>query len=168
MKKIIKLTESDLTRIVKRVINEDMGEEQIVIDSRYPGVRMELGKISTPEEIMSEYNYRVDEATPLVSYSIDGFFVDENGEYIEVEVVLDDLEYAINGGDKGEEDDTIGPSPKGKRFGDGGESEFFLTDNFRFRRLKNGLALSYMPSKIGGGLSLSDEQKEMLINFLSK
>jgi hypothetical protein len=168
MKKIVKLTESDLTRIVKRVIKENEGDNMISIPKNFKGVRMELGKISTPEEIMSEYNYRVGEARQLASYSEDGFFIDETGDYIEVEVVLDDLEYAINGGDKGEEDDTIGPSPKGKRFGDGGESEFFLTDNFRFRRLKNGLALSYMPSKIGGGLSLSDEQKEMLINFLSK
>jgi hypothetical protein len=140
----------------------------ISIPKNFKGVRMELGKISTPEDIMSEYNYRVGEVRQLASYSEDGFFIDETGDYIEVEVVLDDLEYSINGGDKGEEDDTIGPSPKGKRFGDGGESEFFLTDNIRFRRLKNGLAFSYTPSEIGGGISLSDEQKEMLINFLSK
>jgi hypothetical protein len=103
MKKIIKLTESDLMRIVKRVINEEK-DNMIKIPKDYKGVRKVLRKFSTPEDIMSEYNYRVDEATPLVSYSIDGFFVDENGEYIEVEVVLDDLEYSITGGDKGEED----------------------------------------------------------------
>ncbi len=167
MKKIIKLTESDLTRIIKRVINEDMGEEQIVIDSRYPGVIMELGETASPQDIIELYNYYVDEATPLVSYSEDGF-VNEDGDVSPEDAILDDLNYAINGGEKGEEDDTIGPSPKRKRFGDGGESEFFLTDNIRFKRLKNGLALSYMPSEIGGGLSLSDKQKEMLINFLSK
>jgi hypothetical protein len=167
MKKTVRLTESDLMRIVKRVISEDMGEEQIVIGSRYPGVIMELGETASPQDIIELYNYYVDEATPLVSYSEDGF-VNEDGDVSPEDAILDDLEYAINGGDKGEEDDTIGPSPKRKRFGDGGESEFFLTDNIRFRRLKNGLALSYMPSKIGGGLSLSDEQREMLINFLSK
>jgi len=103
MKKIVRLTESDLVKIVKRVINEG-SRDKIRIPEEYSEVRKVLGKFSTPEKIMSEYNYRVDEATPLVSYSIDGFFVDENGEYIEVEVVLDDLEYSITGGDKGEED----------------------------------------------------------------
>jgi len=167
MKKIVKLTESDLMRIVKRVINEDMGEEQIVIGSRYPGVIMELGETASPQDIIELYNYYVDEATPLVSYSEDGF-VNEDGDVSPEDAILDDMEYAINGGDKGEEDDTIGPSPKRKRFGDGGESEFFLTDNIRFKRFNGRLGFSYQPSKIGGGISLSDEQKEMLINFLSK
>ena len=165
MKKIVKLTERDLTRIVKRVIKENEGENMIRIPKEYSGVVMELGKSSTPEDIISMYNDEVEEGTPLVSYS-DGVFYNEDDEEISVDAVLDELNYSITGGE--EDDDTIGPSPKRKRFGDGGESEFFLTDNIRFRRFNGRLGFSYQPSKIGGGISLSDEQKEMLINFLSK
>ena len=164
MKKVIRLTERDLTRIVKRVIKENEGENMIRIPKEYSGVVMELGKSSTPEEIMNAYNTTVEEGTPLVSYS-DGVFYNEDDEEISVDVVLDELNYSITGG---EEDDMIGPSPKRKRFGDGGESEFFLTDNIRFRRFNGRLGLFYQPSENGGGISLSDEQKEMLINFLSK
>ena len=164
MKKVIRLTERDLTRIVKRVIKENEGENMIRIPKEYSGVVMELGKSSTPEDIISMYNDEVEEGTPLVSYS-DGVFYNEDDEEISVDAVLDELNYSITGG---EEDDMIGPSPKRKRFGDGGESEFFLTDNIRFRRFNGRLGLFYQPSENSGGISLSDEQKKMLINFLSK
>ena len=164
MKKVVKLTERDLTRIVKRVIKENEGENMIRIPKEYSGVVMELGKSSTPEEIMDAYNTTVEEGTPLVSYS-DGVFYNEEDMEIPLNDVLDELNYSITGG---EEDDMIGPSPKRKRFGDGGESEFFLTDNIRFKRFNGRLGLFYQPSENGGGISLSDEQKEMLINFLSK
>ena len=165
MKKFVRLTEDDLARIVKRIIKENKDENMIRIPKEYSGVVMELGKSSNPEDIISMYNDEVEEGTPLVSYS-DGVFYNEDDEEISVDVVLDELNYSITGGE--EDDDTIGPSPKRKRFGDGDESEFFLTDNIRFRRFNGRLGFSYQPSKIGGGISLSDEQKEMLINFLSK
>lgn len=162
MKKI-RLTESDLIKIVKRVIKEN--KDMIRIPREYSGVRMEIGTRPTPEDIIDAYNTTVEEGTPLVSYS-DGVFYNEEDMEIPLNDVLDELNYSITGGE--EDDDTIGPSPKRKRFGDGGESEFFLTDNIRFRRFNGRLGFSYQPSKIGGGISLSDEQKEMLINFLSK
>ena len=63
MKKVVKLTESDLMRIVKRVIKENEGEKMIRIPRRYEGVGTELGdekfkiaKFATPEEIMDAYN----------------------------------------------------------------------------------------------------------------
>ena len=147
MKKIIKLTESDLTRIVKRVIKEnkvDMGilddiddevaelpndevedyclriivhceqiiqnieieededydneEDETTIDipSKYEGVIMELGKSANPQEIIEMYNELVEEGTPLVDYS-DGTFNNEDDEEIPVDVVLDELNYAIVG-----------------------------------------------------------------------
>ena len=149
---------------VKPLVNEqEEGENMIRIPKEYGGVVMELGKSSTPEEIMDSYNTMVEEGTPLVSYS-DGVFYNQDDEEISVDVVLDELNYAITGGE--EDDDTIGPTPK--RFGDGGESEFFLTDNIIFKRFNGRLGFFYQPSKNGGGISLSDEQKEMLINFLSK
>ena len=55
MKKIIRLTESDLTRIVKRVIKEN-DEDMIRIPRMYEGVRMELGKRANPQDIIKMYN----------------------------------------------------------------------------------------------------------------
>ena len=160
MKKI-RLTESDLIKIVKKVIKEN--EDMIRIPMEYSGVRMELGKVSTPEDIMDAYNTTVEEGTPLVSYS-DGVFYNEDNMEIPVDTVLDELNYAI----VGEEEDDMGDSPKQKRFGDGNENEIYLTNNVRFHRKGDTLTLSYTPTEIGGGLRISDKQKNMLIDFLSK
>ena len=122
MKKVVKLTESDLMRIVKRVIKENEGENMIRIPRRYEGVGTELGdekfkiaKFATPEEIMDAYNTTVEEGIPLVSYS-DGVFYNEEDMEIPVDEVLDELNYAIVGEEgfdyEGEEDDM--PSYKTK------------------------------------------------------
>ena len=117
MKKIVKLTESDLMRIVKRVIKENEGENMIRIPKEYSGVRMELGTRPTPEDIIDAYNTTVEEGIPLVSYS-DGVFYNEEDMDIPVDVVLDELNYAIVGeygllGFDGSEDDDM-PSYKTK------------------------------------------------------
>ena len=161
MKKIVKLTESDLIKIVKRVIKEN--KDMIRIPREYSGVRMELGTRPTPEDIIDAYNTTVEEGTPLVSYS-DGVFYNEDNMEIPVDTVLDELNYAI----VGEEEDDMGDSPKQKRFGDGNENEIYLTNNVRFHRKGDTLTLSYTPTEIGGGLRISDKQKNMLIDFLSK
>jgi hypothetical protein len=107
MKKIVKLTESDLTRIVKRVINENK-EGMIRIPSEYEGVRMEFGKSANPQEIIEMYNELVEEGTTLVDYSeygTEGMFYNEEGEEIPTDVILDELNYAIVGKESGEADD---------------------------------------------------------------
>jgi len=99
MKKIIRLKESDLTRIVKRVIKENK-EETIHIPRKYNGVRMELGKSVNPQDIIDMYNELVEEGTPLVDYSeygTEGMFYNEADEEIPVDVILDELNYAIVG-----------------------------------------------------------------------
>ena len=112
MKKVVKLTESDLMRIVKRVIKENEGENMIRIPKEYGGVRTELGggkfkiaKFATPEDIIDAYNTTVEEGIPLVSYS-DGVFYNEEDMEIPVEAVLDELNYAITGG---EDEAFMGP-----------------------------------------------------------
>ena len=128
MKKVVKLTESDLMRIIKRVIKENEGENMIHIPYEYGGVRMELGgkfsapedimnAYSTPEDIIDAYNTTVEEGIPLVSYS-DGIFYNEEDMEIPVDAVLDELNYAIVGeygllGFDGSEDDDM-PSYKTK------------------------------------------------------
>ena len=112
MKKIVRLTERDLTRIVKRVIKENEGENMIRIPKEYYGVRMELGTRPIPEDIIDAYNTTVEEGIPLVSYS-DGVFYNEEDMDIPVDVVLDELNYAIVGEEgfdyEGEEDDDDMP-----------------------------------------------------------
>jgi hypothetical protein len=95
MKKIIRLTESDLARIVKRVIKENE-EGMIRIPTRYYGVRMELGKSANPQDIIEMYNELVEEGTPLVDYT-EGMFYNEDDEEIPTDVILDELNYASVG-----------------------------------------------------------------------
>jgi hypothetical protein len=95
MKKIVRLTEFDLSRIVKRVMKENE-EDNIHIPSMYDGVRMELGKSANPQDIIEMYNELVEEGSTLVDYS-DGTFRNENGDDIPVDVILDELNYSIVG-----------------------------------------------------------------------
>ena len=107
MKKIIRLTESDLTRIIKRVIKENE-EDNIYIPREYKGVRMELGKSVNPQDIIEMYNELVEEGTPLVDYSeygTEGMFYNEADEEIPVDVILDELNYAIVGEEEEEEEE---------------------------------------------------------------
>jgi hypothetical protein len=106
MKKIIRLTESDLTRIVKRVIKENE-EDNIHIPRKYNGVRMELGKSVNPQDIIEMYNELVaseGDAVPLEKYE-DGYFWNEYMDEIMVDVILDELNYAIVGEEDEDYDD---------------------------------------------------------------
>jgi len=122
MKKVVRLTERDLMKIVKRVINEnddmmdsddyqpqydrdmESGKDTIRIPMEYSGVRMELGSRPTPEDIISAYNDTVEEGIPLVSYS-DGVFYNEDDNELPVDSVLDELNYAIVGEEEIDYDD---------------------------------------------------------------
>jgi hypothetical protein len=107
MKKIIRLTESDLTRIVNKVIKEDNEEDNIHIPRKYNGVRMELGKSVNPQDIIEMYNELVaseGESVPLEKYE-DGYFWNEYMDDIMVDVILDELNYAIVGEEDEDYDD---------------------------------------------------------------
>jgi hypothetical protein len=102
-----RLTESDLTRIVRRVIKENE-EDTIRIPRRYNGVRMELGKRVNPQDIIDMYNELVEDGTPLVDYSeygTESLFYNEDDEEIPVDVILDELNYAIVGEEEEEDED---------------------------------------------------------------
>jgi hypothetical protein len=106
MRKIIRLTESDLTRIVRRVIKENE-EGMIRIPRKYNGVRMELGKSANPQDIIEMYNELVEEGTALVDYSEEGMFYNEDDEEIPTDVILDELNYAIVGEEEDYDDELI-------------------------------------------------------------
>jgi hypothetical protein len=106
MRKIIRLTESDLTRIVRRVIKENE-EGMIRIPRKYNGVRMELGKSANPQDIIEMYNELVEEGTALVDYSEEGMFYNEDDQEIPTDVILDELNYAIVGEEEDYDDELI-------------------------------------------------------------
>ena len=108
MRKIVRLTESDLTRIVKRVIKENE-EGMIRIPRKYNGVIMELGKSANPQDIIEMYNELVaseGESVPLEKYE-DGYFWNEYMDDIMVDVILDELNYAIVGEEEDYDDELI-------------------------------------------------------------
>jgi len=101
MKKIVRLTESDLIRIVKRVINENE-ENTIYIPTVYSGIITELGENVRPQEIINLYNELVDEVPTLVSYSeygTEGMFYDEDNDEYHLNEILSTLNLAIIGED---------------------------------------------------------------------
>ena len=65
-----RLTERDLTRIVRRVINESE-EDMIRIPRKFSGIKSELGSKASPQDIIDMYNEVVaseGESVPLEKY----------------------------------------------------------------------------------------------------
>ena len=171
MKKVVRLTESDLAKIVKRVINEN--RDMIEIPKKYDGVRMELGNSVSPEDIIEMYNEIVEEGTPLVSYSeygTEGKFYNEDDDEIPTDVILDELNYAIVGG-KDEDDDYEPPVGKTGRVSD---NEYVLADSgiskhiFIFNPKMNRYEFQHRSKNGGGSSVLTDERMKSLLDFLTK
>ena len=172
MKKIIKLNERDLTRIINRVIKEQ--KNMIKIPKEYSGVRMELGNSVSPEDIIDMYNNLVaseGDSARLEKYE-DGYFWNESMDEITVDVILDELNYSIDGGE--DEDDEEYNPPVGKTgrvsdneyvLGDSGINKFRITFNPKMNRYefhhwnKNGSQ---------GTAVLTDERLKSLLDFLTK
>ena len=93
-----RLTERDLTRIVRRVINESE-EDMIRIPRKFSGIKSELGSKASPQDIIDMYNEVVaseGESVPLEKYE-DGYFWNEYMDDIMVDVILDELNYGLVG-----------------------------------------------------------------------
>jgi hypothetical protein len=61
MRKVVRLTESDLTKIVKRIINEK--KDMIRITGDYSGAKHVLGSSASPEDIMDEIEKMYEDIT---------------------------------------------------------------------------------------------------------
>jgi hypothetical protein len=106
MRKIVGLTESDLTRIVRRVIKENE-EDMIRIPKKFSGIRAELGSKASPQDIIDMYNEVVaseGESVPLEKYE-DGYFWNEYMDDIMVDVILDELNYGLVGEEEDYDDE---------------------------------------------------------------
>ena len=99
MKKIVKLTESELMNIVKSVIKEE--NNIIKISQRYGHVINEVGTEASPEDIINMWNEYVRPDTlntspMLVSYE-NKKFINEDGESIPVNVILEEINNSLYG-----------------------------------------------------------------------
>jgi hypothetical protein len=153
------------------VVNENE-EDMIRIPSKYDGVRMELGKSVNPQDIIDMYNELVaseGDSARLEKYE-DGYFW--NGIFeITLDVILDELNYAINGGE--DEDEDYSP-PVGKT-GRVTDNEFVLLDSGldKHRIIFNPKMNRYefknwTKNGSQGTAVLTDERLESLLDFLTK
>lgn len=107
MKKIIRLTESDLTKIVRRIIKEE--SENIKIPYEYYNVREMIGDSATPEDIKELFNELLSDdliggLPPIVGF--DGkFFKHEDGDENTVKTILFILQDALFENDEDEYED---------------------------------------------------------------
>ena len=84
---------------IEELEESKMYENQIHIPEEYSGVRMKLGESTSPQDIIILYNNYVEEGVPLVSYSeygTEGKFYNEDDDEIPTDVILAELNYAIN------------------------------------------------------------------------
>ena len=107
MKKVIRLTESDLMNLINRVIKENRHEEKdIFISKGFKGVRNKVGETVSPQSIIELYNEYVEEGTPLVKYLGRDIFLNVNDVEVDKYTVLDGLNYVLLGKEDEEEDDN--------------------------------------------------------------
>jgi hypothetical protein len=100
MRKIVRLTEGDISRIVKRIIRENK-ENTIDIPKSLRSLRDEVGPTASPSEIKQMWNEYVfpeimDNISKLVSFE-DGKFKTKDGESFPVDAILDDLDHVLSG-----------------------------------------------------------------------
>ena len=106
MKKI-RLTETELINVIKRIVNENKREDKgIFISKGFKGIRAEFGEYASPEDIINAYNDYVEEGTPLVEYLGNDIFMNADDEEVDKYTVFDELNYAIFG-DEDEEGDYM-------------------------------------------------------------
>jgi hypothetical protein len=107
MKKVIRLTESDLMNLINRVIKENRHEEKdIFISKGFKGVRNKVGETVSPQSIIELYNEYVEGGTPLVKYLGRDIFLNVNDVEVDKYTVLDGLNYVLLGKEDEEEDDN--------------------------------------------------------------
>ena len=146
----------------------------IKIPKEYDGVRMELGNSASPEDIIDMYNELVaseGDSVRLEKYE-DDYFWNESMDEITLDVILDELNYAINGGE--DEDDEDYEPPVGKE-GRVSDNEFVLLDSGldKHRIIFNPKMNRYefknwTKNGSQGTAVLTDDRLRSLLDFLTK
>lgn len=120
MKKIIRLTESDLTRIVKRVVNESMGLSDDAITYKIlkqSGIdKVTVHVMKTPPETHGDYITKKDENYAQVFLGKKGMSIEITLPEEDIEKIQD-IEIKIKDNISGIENSEIeGPINKGDKF----------------------------------------------------
>ena len=102
--KIRHIQESNI-KLEKMYLNEP--SDSIKIPKQFRGVITDFGDRASAQDIINAYNSDVEEGTTLVYYQNNHFY-NENGDGVPVNVVLDELNYAI----VGDEDEMEYNEPK--------------------------------------------------------
>ncbi len=92
MGKIVKLTENDLTRIVKKVIKEQDNHMLLNVSDEYDQVVADLGKNPSPGDVMELWNDLFDGDAPYLEDFDNGVFINEDGDEVSPEQVYMEMD----------------------------------------------------------------------------
>jgi hypothetical protein len=85
MKKIVRLTESDLSSIVKKVLREQDEYSLLNVPEEYDQVIADLGKNPSPKDVMELWNDLFQGDVPYLDDFEGGMFINEEGDEISPE-----------------------------------------------------------------------------------
>ena len=91
-KRIVKLTENDLNRLVKKVIKEQEEYSLLNVPDQYDQVIADVGKNPSPEDVMELWNDLFDGDAPYLEDFDNGVFINEDGDEVSPEQVYMEMD----------------------------------------------------------------------------
>jgi hypothetical protein len=84
-KRIVKLSENDLNRLVKKVIKEQEEYKLLNVPEEYDQVIADVDKNPSPEDVMELWNGLFDGDAPYLEDFDNGVFINEDGDEVSPE-----------------------------------------------------------------------------------
>ena len=84
-KRIVKLSENDLNRLVKKVIKEQEEYKLLNVPEEYDQVIADVGKNPSPEDVMELWNDLFDGDAPYLEDFDNGVFINDDGDEVSPE-----------------------------------------------------------------------------------
>lgn len=161
--KIRHIQESNI-KLEKMYLNES--SDSIKIPKQFRGVIMDFGDRASAQDIINAYNSDVEEGTTLVYYQNNHFY-NENGDGVPVNVVLDELNYAI----VGDEDEMEYNEPKDVMKSEDDMDTIYLTKRHKIFVHSPGDVMFNWADSVGGGggwKRIPKSQLRAIIDLLSR